>query len=260
MVGRRAFWIIATVTNGSAAPVLATDTIDRGGLDTPAVLLTTTGALTNRGCKSSRLNGLLTETVRVLFRNRAASESRELIDASTVDEQKPAVYIQHPAGGDVSDQLPLRSSGLTLRRSPFQARDPGRFSDGDLRWHSPQSSISAEFGQGESRRLEGHDHTSRSQTATLKQQGSRPATVEQKHEVAGEPHLVERDLFAERSRSLVEPPDDGAASRLADDRISQSTNADGRRRPSAIRAVGPQRSGCHGCRLWEAPRSGAERP
>ena len=102
------------------APVLATDTIDREGLDTPAVLLTITGALTNRGCKSSRLNGLLTETVRVLFRNRAASESRELIDASTVDEQKPAVYIQHPAGGDVSDLLPLRSSGLTLRRSPLR--------------------------------------------------------------------------------------------------------------------------------------------
>ena len=33
---------------------------------------------------------------------------------------------------------------------------------------------------------------------------SRPATVEQKQEVVGEPHLVERDLFAERSRSLVE--------------------------------------------------------
>src|SRR4051812_8517982 len=49
------------------------------------------------------------------------AKSGEVAERSVVDEWTPAVYLQHPAGGDVSEELPLRSSELTLTRAPVDS-------------------------------------------------------------------------------------------------------------------------------------------
>jgi hypothetical protein len=182
----------------------------------------------------------------------------QTIDASMVDEQKPAVYVQHPAGGDVSHLLPLRSSGLTLRRPRFKRSTQRVQRRGDIRTPPGQRS-SAELRQVSSAAVEFMTIIQGRRIAPLKWASLAPAAGSNTARSKEQPHQVESDLLIgtdlTRQAAPMEPCDARRPSACR-----ELPEASGTRHPSATRAIWPAAKRRSRMPTAEAPRSGAERP